>query len=136
MVLIKVDTKGFVPLYEQVKAEIRRLAALGAVKPHDPLPSIRELAAEILVNPNTVARAYREREQEGLINTQKGRGSFLSARRVQDMNRDLEAHLNRKMDEAVREIRKFGVSPAEVRKLFADSLRRFEENGRRGGGDE
>jgi len=135
-VLIKVDTKGFVPLYEQVKAEIRRLAALGAVKPHDPLPSIRELAADILVNPNTVARAYRELEQEGLIYTQKGRGSFLSARRVQDMNRDLEAHLNRKMDEAVREIRKFGLSPAEVRKLFADSLRRFEENGRRGGGDE
>jgi GntR family transcriptional regulator len=112
------------------------MAAVGAVKPQDPLPSIRELAAEILVNPNTVARAYRELEQEGLINTQKGRGSFLSARRVQDMNRDLEAHLNRKMDEAVREIRKFGLSPAEVRKLFADSLRRFEENGRRGGGDE
>jgi GntR family transcriptional regulator len=136
MVLIKVDTKGFVPLYEQVKAEIRRLAALGAVKPHDPLPSIRELAADILVNPNTVARAYRELEQEGLIYTQKGRGSFLSARRAQDMGRDIEVHLNRKMDEAVREIRKFGLSPAEVRKLFADSLRRFEENGRRGGGDE
>jgi GntR family transcriptional regulator len=135
-VLIKVNTRGFVPLYEQVKAEIRRLAALGAVKPHDPLPSIRELAAEILVNPNTVARAYRELEQEGLIYTQKGRGSFLSARRAQDMGRDIEAHLNRKMDEAVREIRKFGLSPAEVRKLFADSLRRFEENGRRGGGDE
>lgn len=134
--LIKVNTRGFVPLYEQVKAEIRRLAALGAVKPHDPLPSIRELAAEILVNPNTVARAYRELEQEGLIYTQKGRGSFLSARRAQDMGRDIEAHLNRKMDEAVREIRKFGLSPAEVRKLFADSLRRFEENGRRGGGDE
>jgi GntR family transcriptional regulator len=135
-VLIKVNTRGFVPLYEQVKAEIRRLAALGAVKPHDPLPSIRELAAEILVNPNTVARAYRELEQEGLIYTQKGRGSFLSARRAQDMGRDIEAHLNRKMDEAVREIRKFGLSPAEVRKLFADSLRRFEENGRRGGGDD
>ena len=134
--LIKVNTRGFVPLYEQVKAEIRRLAALGAVKPHDPLPSIRELAADILVNPNTVARAYRELEQEGLIYTQKGRGSFLSARRAQDMGRDIEAHLNRKMDEAVREIRKFGLSPAEVRKLFADSLRRFEENGRRGGGDE
>ena len=134
--LIKVNTRGFVPLYEQVKAEIRRLAALGAVKPHDPLPSIRELAAEILVNPNTVARAYRELEQEGLIYTQKGRGSFLSARRAQDMGRDIEAHLNRKMDEAVREIKKFGLSPAAVRKLFEDSLRRSEEKGQRGGGDE
>jgi GntR family transcriptional regulator len=135
-VLIKVDARGFVPLYEQVKAEVRRLAAVGAVKPHDPLPSIRELAAEILVNPNTVARAYRELEQEGLIYTQKGRGSFLSARRVQDMSRDLETHLNRKMDEAVRENRKLGRSPVEIRKLFEDSLRRVEEKGRRGGGDE
>ncbi len=134
--LIKVDARGFVPLYEQVKAEIRRLAVLGTVKPHDPLPSIRELAAEILVNPNTVARAYRELEQEGLIYTQKGRGSFLSARRAQEMGRDLEAYLKRKMDEAVREIRRSGRSPAEVRNLFEDSLRRFAENGRRGGGDD
>ena len=134
--LIKVDARGFVPLYEQVKAEVRRLAAVGAVKPHDLLPSIRELAAEILVNPNTVARAYRELEQEGLIYTQKGRGSFLTARRVQDVDRDLGVHLNRKMDETVREIKMFGLSPAEIRKLFEDSLRRSEEKRRRGGGDE
>jgi GntR family transcriptional regulator len=135
-VLIKVDTRGFMPLYEQVKAEIRRLAALGAVKPNDPLPSIRELAAEILVNPNTVARAYRELEQEGLITTQKGRGSFLSARRAQDSERALEAHLKRKMDEAVREIKSFGRGPAEVMKLVEDSLRRLEDSGRKGGGNE
>jgi len=136
MVLIKVDARGFVPLYEQVKAEIRRLAALGAVKPADPLPSIRELAAEILVNPNTVARAYRELEQEGLIVTQKGRGSFLSARRAQDADRSLEAHLRRKMDETVREIRSFGRSPAEILKLAEESVRRLDETGRKGGGNE
>ena len=134
--LIKVDASDFVPLYEQVKSEIRRLAAVGAVKPNDPLPSIRELAAEVLVNPNTVARAYRELEQEGLIYTQKGRGSFLTARKVQDMGREVRAHLNRKMDEAIREVKGFGLSPAEVRKLFEDSLRRSEETGRRGGGHE
>jgi GntR family transcriptional regulator len=132
-VQIKVDTKGFVPLYEQVKAEFRRLAAIGAVKPHDPLPSIRELAADILVNPNTVARAYRELEQEGLIYTQKGRGSFLAARRVQDLDRELEAYLNLKMDAAVREIREFGTSPAEIRKLLEDSLKRLGQKGRAGG---
>jgi len=135
-VLIKVDARGFTPLYEQVKAEIRRLAALGAVRPNDPLPSIRELAADILVNPNTVARAYRELEQEGLITTQKGRGSFLSARRVQDTERSLEAHLKRKMDETVREIKSFGRSPAEILKLAEESLRRLGETGRKGGGND
>ncbi|MCX6568007.1 MAG: GntR family transcriptional regulator [Candidatus Aminicenantes bacterium] len=134
--LIKVDPKGFVPLYEQVKAEIRRLAAVGAVKPHDPLPSIRDLAAEILVNPNTVARAYRELEQEGLITTQKGRGSFLAARKPLDIGRDLGAHLSRRMDEAIREINRFKLGPAEIRKLFEERLRRFEDKERKGEGDE
>ncbi len=134
--LIKVDPKGFVPLYEQVKAEIRRLAAVGAVKPHDPLPSIRDLAAEILVNPNTVARAYRELEQEGLITTQKGRGSFLAVRKPLDIGRDLGAHLNGRMDEAIREINKFKLGPAEIRKLFDERLRRFEDKERGGKGNE
>lgn len=134
--LIKVDARGFVPLYEQVKSEIRRLAAVGAVKPHDPLPSIRELAAEVLVNPNTVARAYRELEQEGLILTQKGRGSFLAARRIRDTDRILEAHLAGKLDEAIGELRKFGVGAAEIRKRFEERLRLIEENERKGGRDE
>ena len=134
--LIKVDARDFMPLYEQVKSEIRRLAAVGAVKPHDPLPSIRELAAEVLINPNTVARAYRELEQEGLIVTQKGRGSFLAARRVQEADRILEAHLIRKLDEAIGELRKFGVSPAEIRKRFEERLRRVEDRERKGGQDE
>jgi GntR family transcriptional regulator len=135
-VLIKVDARDFVPLYEQVKSEIRRLAAVGAVKPNDPLPSIRELAAEVLINPNTVARAYRELEQEGLIFTQKGRGSFLAARRIQDADRVLEAHLVRKLDDAIGELRKFGVGPAEIRKRFEERLRRSGEPGRKGGQDE
>ena len=134
--LIKVDARDFVPLYEQVKSEIRRLAAVGAVKPHDPLPSIRELAAEVLVNPNTVARAYRELEQEGLIFTQKGRGSFLAARGVQDTDRLLEAHLVRKLDEAIGEFRKFGVGAAEIRKRFEERMRRIDQRERKGGQDE
>jgi GntR family transcriptional regulator len=136
MVLIKVDTGAFVPLYEQVKTEIRRLAALGAVKPNDPLPSIRELAAEVLVNPNTVARAYRELEQEGLIYTQKGRGSFLSARRERGLDREAAAYLGRRMDEAVREAGTFGLGPAEIRRLVDDSLRRFKGAVATGGGNE
>jgi len=134
--LIKVDAKSFVPIYEQVKTEVRRLAAVGAVRPHDPLPSIRELAAELLVNPNTVARAYRELEQDGLITTQKGRGSFLAARRERDIDRELAAYLARKMDDAVREAGRFGLGPAEVRKLAEDSLKRLEGAGRTGGGHE
>jgi len=130
---IKIDPQAFVPIYEQVKSEIRRLAAIGVVRAHDPLPSIRELAAEALINPNTVARAYRELEQEGLIYTQKGRGSFLAARRAQDPDRVLEGHLNRKLDEAIADVRKFGLSGPEIRRRFETRLRRAEESDRKGG---
>jgi GntR family transcriptional regulator len=136
MVLIKVDTNAFVPLYEQVKTEIRRLAAVGAVRANDPLPSIRELAAEVLVNPNTVARAYRELEKEGLIYTQKGRGSFLSVRRERGLDRDTAAYLGRRMDATVREAATFGLGAAEIRKLIDDSLRRLKGAGATGGGNE
>jgi len=132
-VLIKIDPGGFRPLYDQVKSEIRRLAAVGAVRPNDPLPSIRELAADLVLNPNTIARAYRELEQEGLIYTQKGRGSFLTARRAQDKDRALEAYLSRTLDEAIGEVRKFGLGPAEIRKRFEERLRRVEEQDRKGG---
>jgi GntR family transcriptional regulator len=135
-VLIKVDTKRFVPLYEQIKAEIRRLAVVGAVKAHDALPSIRELAAELMVNPNTVARAYRELEKEGLITTQKGRGSYLADRSSPELERDIEGHLNRVLDEAIREGRRFNLGPGKIRKLFEDRLRRSVTQGREGGQDE
>ncbi len=130
---IKIDPQSFVPIYEQVKSEIRRLAAVGAVRAHDPLPSIREIAAEALINPNTVARAYRELEQEGLIYTYKGRGSFLAARKTQDQDRVLEGHVNRTLDEAIAEVRMFGLSGPEIRKRFEARLRRAEESGRKGG---
>ena len=130
---IRIDPQSFVPIYEQVKSEIRRLAAVGAVRPDDPLPSIREIAAEALINPNTVARAYRELEQEGLITTYKGRGSFRAARRIQDLDRIFEDHLNRKLDEAIAEVRRFGLSGPEIRKRFEARLRRAEESDRKGG---
>lgn len=134
--LIEIDPGGFRPLYEQVKTEIRRLAALGAVKPNEPLPSIRDLAADLVINPNTIARAYRELEQEGLIYTQKGRGSFLTARRAQDRDRALEAYVSKTLDEAIGEVRKFGLSAAEIRKRFDERLRRVEGRERTGGQDE
>jgi GntR family transcriptional regulator len=73
-----VTTASFVPLYEQVKAEARRLISIGAWRPRDPLPSIRELAAELLVNPNTVARAYRELERDGLDHDSERQRVFCS----------------------------------------------------------
>ena len=128
-----VTTASFVPLYEQVKAEARRLISIGAWRPHDPLPSIRELAAELLVNPNTVARAYRELERDGLITTQKGKGCFVADRSPALAGREKETRLREVFDRAVGEAASFGLSEPETRALFEERLRRVaaEERTRR-----
>jgi GntR family transcriptional regulator len=130
--VIRVDPASFVPIYEQIKKEILRLSATGLLKAGEPLPSIRDLAAAVIVNPNTVARAYRELEQEGVISTQRGRGSFVAERARPDAERDLRAHLGRVMDETVAEARRFGLDDAAVRDLLEDRLRRGADK-KRGG---
>jgi GntR family transcriptional regulator len=121
--VIRVDATSFVPIYEQIKQEFGRLVATGRLKVGEPLPSIRDLAAEIIVNPNTVARAYRELEQGGLIATQKGRGSFVADRARPDAERDLKAHLGRVMERAIAEARKFDLDDDAIRGLFEGRLK-------------
>ena len=65
------------PIYLQIMDEIRRALVLGNLRPEDPLPSIRQLASELRVNPNTVAQAYSELEREGIVYVQRGRGTFV-----------------------------------------------------------
>lgn len=125
--MIRVDATSFVPIYEQIKQEFGRLVATGRLKVGEPLPSIRDLAAAIIVNPNTVARAYRELEQSGLIATQKGRGSFVADRARPDAERDLKAHLGRVMEGAIAEARKFDLDDDAIRDLLDDRLRRGAE---------
>lgn len=66
------------PIYLQIMDEVRRALVVGTLKAEDPLPSIRQLASELRVNPNTVAQAYREMEREGIVYVQRGQGTFVS----------------------------------------------------------
>ena len=130
--MIRVDATSFVPIYEQIKQGIVRLVATGRLKVGEPLPSIRDLAAEIIVNPNTVARAYRELERDGVVSTQKGRGSFIAERARPDVERELQAHLGRDMDETIAEARKYDLGDDAILALFEDRLRK-RADGKRGG---
>jgi GntR family transcriptional regulator len=130
--VIRVDASSFVPIYEQIKQGIGRLVATGRLKVGDPLPSIRDLAAEIIVNPNTVARAYRELEQDGVIATQKGRGSVIAERSRPDAEKGLKAYLGRVMDEAIAEARKYDLDDDAILVLFEDRLRKGADR-KRGG---
>ena len=75
--MININYRSPLPLYEQIKEGFIRLIMTGAIKPEEHLPSVRELAVELAINPNTIQRAYRELESEGYIYTVSGKGCFV-----------------------------------------------------------
>jgi GntR family transcriptional regulator len=77
--LITIDAADPRPIYVQITDEVRRSIVVGTLKADDPLPSVRQLAGQLRVNPNTVQQAYRELERVGLIYVRRGQGTFISA---------------------------------------------------------
>ena len=77
--LIAINPSDSRPIYHQIMDEIRRSLVVGTLAPDDPLPSVRQLAGELRINPNTVQQAYRELEREGLVHVRRGLGTFVSA---------------------------------------------------------
>ena len=76
--MISLDYRDPRPIYEQIVERITELAITGVLPPHEKLPSVRQLAMELSINPNTIQRSYQILEQNGVIYSQKGRGSFVS----------------------------------------------------------
>lgn len=76
--MIVLDCQDRRPLYEQVEEKLRHLILNGALQPGSRMPSVRQLAMELSINPNTIQRAYMQLEQEGLIYPVKGKGNFIS----------------------------------------------------------
>lgn len=91
--MFQLDSGSRVPIYEQIKENVVRLAATGVLRPHDQLPPVRTLALQLGINPNTAAKAYREMEAAGWIYSVVGRGSFLSEKLVAD-NAQVSVTLN------------------------------------------
>jgi len=79
---ILINSADVRPIYLQIMDEVRRSLVLGTLKPEDALPSVRQLASELRVNPNTVAQAYRELERDGVVYVRRGQGTFISSRQV------------------------------------------------------
>jgi GntR family transcriptional regulator len=80
-VKIAIDNKSGVPFYRQIIEQVKFAVARGDLGPGDRLPTVRQLAVDLSINPNTVIRAYRELEIEGMLDTQQGSGTFVGDRR-------------------------------------------------------
>ena len=90
--LVKIDTRDPRPIYVQIVDEIRRAIVLGTLPPDAPLPSVRQLAVDLRVNPNTVSQAYRELERQGVVHVRRGQGTFVDVGAPNGRERDALAH--------------------------------------------
>ncbi|MBV9774429.1 MAG: GntR family transcriptional regulator [Gemmatimonadetes bacterium] len=112
--LLSVEPSSPIPIYAQIVSQVRAAVASGDVRAGDALPSVRQLATELRVNPNTVAQAYRELEREGITYVQRGQGTFIAemdaGRKTAEREAAGEALIARMVDEAFR----LGLTAAEV----------------------
>lgn len=100
------------PIYVQIMDEVRRAVALGDLEAEQPLPSVRELAGALRVNPNTVSQAYRELESEGTVYVRRGRGTFVAP----DVDRaeERDALAREVAERALRDSYRHGLEPGEL----------------------
>lgn len=128
----QVETESRVPIYVQIEEQVRAMIAAGQLRPGDQLPTIRQLAADLRVNYNTVAHAYLELDRDGVISTQRGRGTFVAGvPDEEEMAEMREEKLHSIVQTALEEASRLGYSPDEVSTAFQHELARWlEENGR------
>ena len=110
--MIILEYKDARPIYEQVVDKFQKLILTGALEPNTKMPSVRSLAVELSINPNTIQRAYSELEREGFIYTVKGRGNFVAY--DESLLRYRKDEIYRKLEEIVREAGEIGISRQEL----------------------
>jgi GntR family transcriptional regulator len=116
------DPHSHVPIYEQIVEHIRDSVAAGVYRPQEPLPSIRELAVQLIVNPNTVQRAYQELDRQGLITTRRGLGAFVADNgNASAQSRSATAVLAR-FNQAIAIARAAGMADDQVKSIFQRAL--------------
>ncbi|MGI6519365.1 MAG: GntR family transcriptional regulator [Bacillota bacterium] len=126
---IAISPNNPVPMYQQIVDQVTALILSGELKPGDPLPSIRKLAADLLASVITTRRAYADLEAEGLIVTRPGLGTFVADLTPEDLERLKDRAVIGHLADAVRAGRNLGLRDKEIVKLLYDVLDRGIERG-------
>src|SRR5271169_5947600 len=120
--LFKLNSATGQPLYLQLMQQIRHAAESGALQDGDQLPGIRTLAEELVVSPNTVAKAYSELEHDGLLELRHGSGAFINLNRRARSLMDQVENARRRASELIEELREDGLRDDEIRRVFEAEL--------------
>lgn len=121
MFVFRLDPASGVPTYLQLVDQVRRAALLGYLCEGDRLPTVREVAAALVVNPNTVAKAYRELDRAGLVSARAGQGTFVTGI-IGEVPAATYAQLSRRLRGWLRAAREAGLAPEQVRALVSATL--------------
>lgn len=116
--ILRIDTTSSIPVYDQIVEQIKRAIASGALRPGDALPSLREAARTLRINPLTVAKAYKQLEQDGVVETRHGLGSYVSASAPSAAAEFGRQALARGIDHVLLDAMQLGIGFDEVRELF------------------
>ena len=122
--MIVLDLKDARPLYEQIVERFKHLILCGALPEDEKLPSVRNLAMELSINPNTIQKAYGELEREGFIYSVKGRGNFVAA--SSSLKEAKKEDIKTQILALVKEGETIGLTREEIVKLLQDSSKSYE----------
>lgn len=129
--MLLIDYRDGRPIYEQVIDGIEQMVVHGVLAPDSQLPSVRQMAAELSINPNTIQRAYVELERQGYIYTVKGKGSFVADNQAMKENKKKEVLL--KVSDMIDEAIRVGIPGEEIKNMVEIQYEAARKNG---GGDE
>lgn len=115
-----------VPIYKQITDQVRLAVATGRLAVEHQLPSVRALAEDLVVNPNTVARAYADLSREGLLETRAGRGVFVARKRRVFTREEGWRRIEPLLDSLIGEAMTLDFSPADLRKAFETKLSQWQ----------
>ena len=131
--LLRPNPSSGVPIYLQLMEQVKHSIETGALRPGEQLPGIRPLAEELVINPNTVAKAYRELEHEGVIELRHGSGAYVAQRANAGKLADSLRAAQSIVAGAVERLRTRGVTDDEIRRLFEAELAGMARKGGRRG---
>lgn len=127
MMDVQVDMESATPVFRQLAEQVKAAVARGAIRPGEAIPSVRQMAGIALVNPNTVTKAYRELEYEGVIYTRRGLGVFVAEDAVEKCTSGRREELRKRLNEIAVEARQAGISLEELRGMLDQAITETEE---------
>ena len=122
---IRIDNASDRPVYQQIIDQVKRDIALGRLAQDERLPTVRQLAGQLAINPNTISKAYRQMEQEGIINTRPGAGTFVAG-----LDSELSGSVKKKLicddlERAVVDAFHMQIDERTLLKWFEEQIRKF-----------